>query len=97
MQITTNNQPRDLLGFWELSQEDQQDAREAYSYLESNEDLESYFGFFIYKNQLHCLDEYLRTPIEGWDAACSDSFFSGTVIRLCEDDCDRVIVGTYMS
>ena len=97
MNIITNNQPRDLLGFWDLSQAHQQDAREHYSYLDSNGDLESYFGFFTYKNQLHCLDDYLVTAIEGWDAACSDSFFSGTVIRLCEDDCDRVIVGTYLS
>lgn len=91
MNIVTNYHKRDLIYGWELdSLEDWQ----------SESDM-----FFRYRGNLYCLSEFLRYPsmwggklpdeFKGWDSYMSDSFFSGILIKLVDDD--QIIVGTYYS
>ena len=97
--ITTNNQPRDLLSFYELLGQWQEEARKSYDYLD---DIESQYGFFVYGGYLYHMSEFMRlpenreTPWDDWDGGYSDSCFSGVVVRLTEDN-SQVICGNYAS
>ena len=58
-------------------------------------------GFFCYRGTWYHLSEYMRvekhdTHFAGWNGYASDSFFSGTVIRISED-CEMYQVGLYLS
>ena len=90
MKITTNNQPRDLMSFYEFSAREQVQMRSDFDWME---DLESDCSFFRYKGWIYNLSEFSRdgSP-EGWDACLGDSFFSATLVRL-SSDCETVIVG----
>ena len=96
--ITTNNQARALLSFYELSERWQAEARKSYDYLD---DIESQYDFFVYRGRLYHLGEFMRlsqgreTPWDSWDGGCADSCFSGVVVRLAEDS--QVICGNYCS
>lgn len=93
MTIKTNNQPRDLLCFWDLSKAEQELARLDFDWLE---DLEENCGFFRYRRQILNLAEFMRGGADGWDGARSDSYFSGTLVRLSEDG-ESVTVGRWLS
>jgi hypothetical protein len=93
MKITTNNQPRDLLSFWDLSDKEQRQARSDFEWLE---DIESDYGFFRYRGQLFHLANFTRSPQKGWDGHQADSYFSGTLVRLSAD-CEAVTVGRWLS
>ena len=96
IKISTNNQPRDIVDAWELSA----DEREEFDYLdwpaiESGNDSAQ---FFRYRGQVYDLGEFMTTSgmdeLKHWHGYASDSYFSGIVVRYC-DDYERVIVGTY--
>src|SRR5262245_31429871 len=100
MDITTNNVPRDILEAYDLTA----DERADFDYLdwralEAGEDSAS---FFRYRGQVYDLGEFMRwdnpsSPTRaGWDGYRSDSFFSGLVVRYC-DDHERIVVGRYCS
>jgi len=93
MQIITNNMPRLMLYANELTDQE----RINFDYME---DIET-GDFFRYKGQVYSLDEFIRTgnneALKEWDGYSSDSFFSGVLIKLCDEDSDRIIVGTYYS
>lgn len=74
----------------------------------SSEEFE-YNSFFIYKQDIYCLDEFMDLnnkflypnrdlmPFPAyWDGYLSDSFFSGILIHLDSSE-DFIIVGTYFS
>tara|TARA_R110000796_G_scaffold69442_1_gene158395 strand:- start:294 stop:557 length:264 start_codon:yes stop_codon:yes gene_type:complete len=83
MKITTNNQYRDILNAYDLTSRE----LEAFDYLEEGE------GSFIrYKGRIWDLGEFMRTDLKGWDGISSDTYFSGSVIKLSEDG-DTVKVG----
>ena len=92
MTIKTNNVPRDVVYWYELT-----DAERAeFDYLDSD-DAQSDASFFRHRGNVYDLGEFMRTPegmFEDWDGYRSDSFFSGILIRYVED-CDRVIIATY--
>jgi len=102
MNIKTNNVPRDLLYLSDFSSSDQTKIRAQYDWMEPG-DIECNFGFFKYRNSFYHLGDFMRVAddatgdLEGWDGYSSDSFFSGTLIKLVENDCDRVIVGRFCS
>ena len=55
-------------------------------------------AFFRYKDRTYSLDEFTRCPqdlAETWDGVSSDSFFSGVLVKIVNED--QVIVGTYYS
>lgn len=100
VKIITNNVPRLLLDSYELSVKE----REEFDYLdwdklEAGEDSAT---FFRYKGRTYDLSEFMvfSSPDgwhDGWNGYSSDSFFSGVVIRMCADDNDRIVVGTYLA
>lgn len=91
MQVTTNNVPRALINGFELSEKE----REGFDYKTSEEIDVSYF--FRYKGMAYDVGEFVKTNhFPNWSAYSSDSYFSGIVIRLSDDD-ETVIVGTYYS
>ena len=100
MNITTNNVPRDLLYLCDFSALDQDKIRKQYDWMEPD-DLECNYGFFKYHGCFYHLQDFLRVEndasgdLVGWDGYAGDSYFSGTLIRFADNDCDRVIVGRY--
>ena len=104
--IKTNNVPRDLLYWFDLTKKEQKEFDH-----ESAEDS----CYFRFKGQVYCMDNFLclhnkihmpqgQDIFPGWDGYESDSFFSGIVIRYPRipqwrgepvEDVERVIVGTY--
>lgn len=89
MEIKTNNRPRDVLYFHELTQKEQAEF--------SHEDRET-CTYFRYKGYVYLLDDFVRCPPDlstrGWHGCHADSFFSGTVIKYTQCN-ERVIVGWY--
>lgn len=99
MQIITNNVPRVLVAFADLPIKAQAD----FDYVEEL----AWFDprFVQYKGCWYDVDDtqgvrYSRggsamTEFNGWDLFVSETFFSGVLFRLVEDD--QVIVGRYFS
>lgn len=96
MKIKTNNQPREVLTWYDLTPEEQKE----FDYLEEGEG-----SFFRYKGWVYDLGEFMRIDAkiaphpqrEGWEkwhGYASDSYFSGALIRYTSD-CEQVIVGQY--
>ena len=100
MNIRTNNVPRELLYLCDFSASDQDKIRKQYDWMEPD-DLECNYGFFKYHGCFYHLQDFLRVEndasgdLVGWDGYAGDSYFSGTLIRFADNDCDRVIVGRY--
>lgn len=99
--IVTNNVPREVINGWQLTA----DERAEFDYYDWDGDdaegLEQ--SFFRYKGELHDLGEFMRWesgpddhPFYQWDGYQSDSFFSGLLVRYCED-WEYVVVGRYCS
>lgn len=108
MTIKTNNVPRGLLYWFDLTPKEQK---------EFDHDEREDSCYFRFKGWVYCMDNFLclhnkvhmpsgQEIFPGWDGYESDSFFSGIVIRYPrmeqyrgepEPDVERVIVGTYFS
>jgi len=90
--IRTNNAPRDLLCWHDLSTRE----RKEFDYIDDKESA----SFFRYRGWSYDLGEMMNVPsgsgLESWHGYHSDSYFSGIVIKLV-DDGERVICGTYYS
>jgi hypothetical protein len=100
--IRTNNVPRLLLDWNQLTEKEQKD----FDYLTDDERIER--DFIRYRGVAYDLDEFSRCPdssnpspaalaFSNWDAYQSDSYFSGVLFRYTEYDRDRVIMATYFS
>jgi len=87
MEITTNNQPRELVAFEDLPESECEDfaGRDRF-----------FPRFFCYRGAWYDVGEFVRAEIASWDGVQSDTYFSGVLIRYV-DDCERVIVGRYYS
>ena len=89
MKIKTNNRPRDILSWYDLTPAEQKE----FDYLEEGEG-----SFFRYKNLIYDLGEFVRvdhTVIpDKWHGYASGSYFSGVLVRYTSD-CEQVIVGQY--
>lgn len=104
IEIRSNYHARPLIYGFELTAKEKKD----FDYLEDVDES----IFFRYKNQLYDIGEIIRidenTPFpDFWHGYSSDSFFSGILVRLCDNtDADRlslscasdyIIVGQYFS
>lgn len=112
MQIKTNNQPRPLVYWYELT-----DAERAeLDYLDTESAQDDFRGF-RYKGQVYDLGEFsaVRTraqqataqnsfactvesgdPLSGWHGVLADSYFSGVAVRY-SGDFESVTVATFFS
>ena len=94
MKITTNNQPRELLSFFEFSRREQTQIRREFDWLT---DIEESTDFFKYKGEIYHLSDFMKSEsIDGWAGCKADSYFSGLVVKISED-CESVIVGRFVS
>lgn len=97
IKVTTNNHVRPFIYGWQLTEEE----RQRFDYYGDKEILDQ--TFFGYKGEIYDLSDFMRvdknSPLTGWEAYSSDSYFSGLVIKLAEDDYGEtgVIVGWYCS
>ena len=102
--IISNNQPRDIIYGWQLSEEE----RAEFDWIDSSdtltwEDVE----FFRYKGWMYCLsdimgiDQNAPAEFQNWDGYVSETFFSGILVRYPREDWgdigEGIIVGTYYS
>ena len=91
MKIKTNNQPRDILTWYDLTPAE----RKEFDYLEEGEG-----SFFRYMDCVYDLGEFMRADHSSipdkWHGYASGSYFSGVLIRYTSD-CEQVIVGQYFS
>jgi hypothetical protein len=98
--IVTNNVPRDVLYAWDLTLGE----RAEFDYLDfaAIERGEDSASFFRYKGDVYDLGEFMRwdgvpySPLAVWDGYQSDTFFSGLLVRYCEDF-EQVVVARYYS
>lgn len=98
MTIKTNNRPRDVIRWWDLSDKE----RKEFDYLDS-EDRQADAEFFRYRGEVYDLGEFQIIPrncnwagCEKWSGYLSDSFFSGILIRYA-NDYEQVICATFFS
>lgn len=95
LQIISNNQPRQIILGFELPKSKRKD----FDYIKSDEDFNNN-QFVQYRGDYYNLDEFMRiennSELKNWDGYSSDTYFSGTLIKLCEDG-DFVIMGRYFS
>jgi len=98
LKIVTNNVPRNLLFAYELSEKDWKDT----CYDEEDQHRAGKEGdtFVKYKDYVYSLADFMRiddnSPLKGWHGYLSETFFSGVVIKYCEDN-DQVVLGRYYS
>jgi hypothetical protein len=99
MTIKTNNVPRPLMHLGDFSEPIQLEIRKDYDWMDS-QDIESNFGFFVYRGQVYHLQDFMRVTdvsdpsFSGWDGYTSDTVWSGTLVKLTED-CGFVVVGRF--
>jgi hypothetical protein len=94
--IRTNHHPRDLVSWWDLPES----VRSDFDYIDG----ESRFSprLFCYRGEWYDSNQFFELPDHPdwrglrWNGYQSDSYFSGTLVRYC-DDFERVIVGSYLS
>jgi hypothetical protein len=99
--IVTNNVPRELLYWYELTGDEQNE----FDWIETDE--QDQYEFFRYKGWTYCLADFMRiehhndADFSAWDSYSNDSFFSGVLIKYPRDDwgldSERIIVGWYYS
>lgn len=90
MKVVTNNQPRELLHWHDLTKAEQAEAE---SLLDEQAEESTYFR---YKGQVYSLSEFMRLggqPKE-WDGVHNETFWSGVLVRVVEHG-EAVVVGSY--
>lgn len=96
MAVRTNNVPRDVIYWHELTDAERNDL----DYRDTEESQADFTGF-RYRGNVYDLAEFMRAPnsMKPWDGYHTDSFFSAVVIRFPRDysgtDTDHVIVGVW--
>lgn len=94
--IITNNVPRDVLRWYELTPKEQAE----FDYLDTV-DARIEASLMRYKGEVYDLNEFslvepLRFPdFRRWTHYQPDSYFSGIVIRIPDEDFETVIAGRY--
>jgi hypothetical protein len=89
--IKTNNVPRDILRFEDLTQRQQQEVIDSYGAADAAD-----WTGFVFKGQVWGLDEFARvTHMPGWDGAAAQSAFHGVLVRLVGTE--QVVVGQMFS
>lgn len=106
--IKTNNQARDVLYAWQLTDKERAD----FDYIEDINSPDCCTSFFRYKGQVYDLGEFVRlverskqvgfehgcdadSPLLKWHGICTESYFSGILVRYADEYCEAVIVGRY--
>ena len=102
VKVVTNNHEREMYYLYELSERDQKTIKQDYNWMDA-EALDSE-SFFKYCERWYSLSDFMSLHnkvynpnppdfMDGWDGYLSDSFFSGVLIKVLEDN--YCIVGTF--
>ena len=91
--VRTNNVPRDLIDWNDLTEKEQAE----FDYIEEPEYANQ--RFFRYRGNTYDINEFEsvrgdRRALRGWHGFSADSYFSGILVKLVDDN-ERVIVGNY--
>lgn len=96
IEITTNNKPRDLITYVDLTPQEQNE----FDYIDREEWWDS--RFFRYRGNVYDAFEFQRVEpgtaageMTTWEGFQPDSWFSGTVIRFVSDY-EQVVVGRWV-
>lgn len=92
MKIKCNNKPRQFVYGYELGDKEKQE----FDYINPEE--LNYHNFVRYKGRVYDVSEFMRIEkhnqeLQGFDGYCSDSFFSGVLIKII--DSDTCVMGSY--
>jgi hypothetical protein len=92
IKIKTNNVPRDIVYGFQLNENEKKE----FDWIPSDE-IDGH-AFVRYCGRVYSISEFMRTSgeLSKWDGYNSDSFFSGTLIKLVNDN-EQVIMGRYVS
>ena len=108
MKITTNNIPRELLHYWELTDKQRDHVCTEWDYMTEEEREQT--EYFTYKGDLYNMSEFLCTgglprPMMEWEGYLSFGYVGGLVIKypkmypewpdVPDIDHDHIIVGWY--
>jgi len=94
MEVITNNHPRDLLRYDELSEKDQI----WFNFPGADE-----CDYVRYKGMAYCVSDFMRTTFtsdefKGWDGYEADTFFSGVLVKFVRESMgEQVIMGRYFT
>lgn len=94
LKIITNNQPREILSWYDLTEKEQKE----FDYLDTDEK-QGFANFVRYHNWVYDIGEFMSASHDEfkiWDGYSSDTYFSGILIRYVDDN-ERVIMGRYYS
>jgi hypothetical protein len=83
---TTNNHARDLLSFYELTEE----QRAEFDYIDEEDERYS-LRFFIFRGMAWDSNEFMCTDMPNYDGVQGQSYFDAVAIRYVEDY-QRVVV-----
>jgi hypothetical protein len=84
MQIVSNNKPRALLSWWELTKTEQT----IFDHL----DQDNTETFFRYKGWVYTLSDFIWDGThKGWDGCMEQSYFDAILVKIVDDE--TVIVG----
>lgn len=90
--IRTNNQARDLVQGYELSDKE----RKEFDYYDNAEEL-NFALFFRYKGDIYDFSEVVRLDdkenFNGWHGSIGTSYFSGILVKILDDE--QIIVGNF--
>lgn len=89
LNIITNNIPRALLDWCDLTESEQAE----FDWVDENNAAD----FFRYKGHAYCLSEFMVTEIPGWEGIHGESYFSAVLIRFPNNGYDEIIVGHALS
>lgn len=92
MEIITNNVPRDLICWHDLTPEE----REDFDYIEDKYDERLSPRLFRYKGEVYDLHEFelASDSLKGWDGYQADTYFSGVLVKYTKDYY-QIIAGRY--
>jgi hypothetical protein len=94
--IYGNNQERELIQYWELTSKEKEEFTGILNGPEN-------YLYFRYKGVIYLFEDFMRIekyhPFykQGFDGFLSDSFFSGILVKVNQEDPYKVKVYTYIT
>lgn len=89
--IRTNNIPRPILSYYDLSKFEQDQVIDEMGAGECEN-----FSGFKFKGQVYNLEDFVKVAVENWSGVFQCSAFHGVLVRL-SNDANTVVVGEMFS
>jgi len=89
--VITNNQPRELLFYSELTDKEQEKVERG---IDSTDDYVRYKGEVYHLNDFMVAPTLIQSEKHKWDGIITDTFFSGILMRFSPDG-EHVVMGRY--